>query len=102
MFLKLYDSHSINMDYIICILPYNSRADREFLKKVNNGDLKGIVLNWSHGRKIKSVIVTYVTNQYILYTTNITADTIQKRIDEHQKVVRRHSGSDFTKSDAEG
>lgn len=101
MFLKLYDNHSIAIENIICIIPYEAKSDIEFIRSVSKGDIKGRVFNWTHGRAKKSAIVTFVYNNYIIYVTSMSADLIQKRIDEHQNVTRKHNGADFTKNDVE-
>lgn len=99
MFLKLYDGHSIAMENIICIIPYESKSDIEFIRNVSKGEIKGKVFNWTHGKPMKSAIVTFIYGSYIIYITSMSADLVQKRIDEHQNVTRRHGGADFTKND---
>ncbi len=99
MFIKLFDKHAIPIDKITCILPYELRSDKEFVKNVKRGDIAGRVFNWTNGKAAKTVILCENNGFYNVYLINMSTDLIISKIDELQNVKRKHGIDDFSKSD---
>ncbi len=86
MLLKLNDEYAIDLDSIACIMPYKKNsATIKLLKSVENGDEKGVIIDWTQGKKRDSIIVSRKDGYFILYLTNMSLKEINSLVERIQK-----------------